>query len=372
MRRSDRTGRGGTRGRDPARRCCPRLEGLEDRITPATYNVTDLASLRAAVAAVSHATGPNTINLAPGTYDVQSDQQSEQGELSVTQASNLTIQGASANDVTIENSEHISRIFEFDHSSVTLSGVRIIGGDAHYSKFGSKFGGGGIFANASTLTVDNAVLAGNHADRSGEGGGGIMALSSTLTVDNSVLASNSADGCDDGGGGITALSSTLTVDHTELIDNHADGCDFGEAGGGIFADDSRVTVDNSVLTSNSADNCRGGGGGIAAVNSTLTVDRTELTGNHANNSMFRGGGIFADGSTLTVDHTELTGNYANPNNSYGWHGGGILIVENRPAEIDYSTISGNSPNDLAFADGGAAHLKQTVVGATRYHDATLP
>src|SRR5262249_36456987 len=110
-----------------------------------------------------------------------------------------------------------------------------------------------------------------------------------------------------------------------------------------------------------------GGGGIAAFGGALTVADTGFTGNHADASFHGGGGVLARSCTLTVDLAEFTGNQADRS---GLGGRGIPLYAS-PAEIDPSTISGTSPADLAFAAGGPAHLKQTVVGATRYRDAPL-
>jgi hypothetical protein len=49
----------------------------------------------------------------------------------------------------------------------------------------------------------------------------------------------------------------------------------------------------------------------------------------------------------------------------------LIVGQYSLVEIDLSTISGDTSNDLGFFQGGFAHLKQTVVGTTRYKDATL-
>jgi hypothetical protein len=169
------------RRRALARRCRPRLEGLEDRIDPATFNVADVTGLQAAIAAVNlNPTEQATIFLKQGTYDLMS-------ELKIVNASNLTIQGDGADEVIIDNPTHTDRIFEIDGGAVTLSGVTDTGGHADGS------GGGGILASSGTLTVDHSDITGNNADGSG-GGGGILASGGTLIVDYSDITGNHADG----------------------------------------------------------------------------------------------------------------------------------------------------------------------------------
>src|SRR5690348_5468033 len=71
----------------------PRLEALEDRLTPATFNVTPtgagLSSLAGAVAQANQDTSPDTIVLAPGQYNLT-------GQLAVTTPNALILQGTAS------------------------------------------------------------------------------------------------------------------------------------------------------------------------------------------------------------------------------------------------------------------------------------
>src|SRR5205085_7249210 len=58
--------------------------------------------------------------------------------------------------------------------AVTISGLTVTGGSA-----GGSSGGGGVYVLDETLTLDDMVITGNHAE---EGGGGVHAVTATLTI----------------------------------------------------------------------------------------------------------------------------------------------------------------------------------------------
>ena len=317
----------------PARQCRPRLEGLEGRIVPATFHVNDVTGLYAAIATVNaNRAEKATIFLEQGTYALTS------GELLVQNASNLTIQGNALGKVIIDGG-NATRDFEIDGGNVTLFGLTVTGGNAIF--LGD---GGGILAHdGATLNVDRCDFTNNHAGV----GGAIRTVASTVNVDLSDFTGNSAN---------SALPNGL------------------KGGGAIAANGGTVNVDLSDFTGNNADNAIGGGGAILVDSGTLNVDRSNFTGNHAVTADLGGGAILTDESTVNVTHSNITGNHAE---AVGPGGGGMRIFGGAQAEIDFSTISGNTttfngtiPSDLDLFDV-SAHLKETVVGTTRYHDTTL-
>ena len=104
----------------------PGIEALEGRAVPATFHVANVAQLQADIAAVSNTSGPNTIVLAPGDYDLT-------GELQVQNASDLTIRGSRTSKGTINIVGGFgNRVFEIDGGNVTISDVKVSGGgDCH-------------------------------------------------------------------------------------------------------------------------------------------------------------------------------------------------------------------------------------------------
>ena len=112
-------------GESPRRvRILPRLEALEDRVTPSTLTVLNNAdsgsgSLRAAIAA---AHSGDTIVFAHSVHDIKLTS----GQLAVTKS--LTIDGPGANQLTISGND-ASRVFDVSNgASVTIDGVTIADG----------------------------------------------------------------------------------------------------------------------------------------------------------------------------------------------------------------------------------------------------
>src|SRR5262245_24094386 len=72
------------------RQARPAIEGLEGRVVPATFHAANVAQLQADIAAINNSPGPNTIILAPRTYNLAS-------ALQIENAHDLTIQGTTRN-----------------------------------------------------------------------------------------------------------------------------------------------------------------------------------------------------------------------------------------------------------------------------------
>ncbi len=377
----------------------PRLEALEDRTVPSTFNVTTLAdvvdatdgvlSLREAILQANASAGANTIVLPAGTYTLTragiDEDAALSGDLDLT--GHLTIQGAGAG-TTIIDAAHLDRVFHVLGGVATLSDVTVQGGTTDGD-------GGGILNQGGQLTVSGCILAGNTAHRFG---GGIANVGSndlfggTLTVCGSTLADNSADvgggianlgkmtatasifadnlapiyggglanfadlTIRDGtfagntaalrGGGIYNEGGNLTVSHTLLSGNSAvDGG--GICNNGTYGSDAKVTIQGCTLTRNWAS---GHGGGIYHGADTNGGSLTITGSTFADNRADVGGGIF--GEELTVRDCTFTGNSA------GHYGGGIF---GGYITIRDSFLAGNS---AGISGGGIYAVTPTVSGCT--------
>jgi hypothetical protein len=234
-------------------RCRPALEALEDRLAPATFNVTTLAdsgagSLRQAILDANSPAypGADTITFSvTGTITLGGTQLPAINE-------NLTITGPGAANLTID-ANHLSRVLKVaflvtvDLSGLTLAnghgddggGIENLGtltvSNSTLSANSAASHGGGIH-NAGALTVRNSTLSGNHTD--GTGGAIMNDPTCTLTVSNSTLSGNSSA---DSGGGIDNAQGTVTVSNSTLSGNSVP-----YVGGGIF-NDGTLTVNNSIV-----------------------------------------------------------------------------------------------------------------------------
>ena len=285
-------------------------------LSAATITVTSTAdtgpdapppgTLRAALASAAdgdtiNATGiSGTITLMAGV----TAEDAQDAQLVVDKS--VTILGPGPTNLTVD-ANHLSRVFVITPGhTVTIEGLRIVNGSSI---------GGGIFNDASMLTVNNCVLSGNSS--SGDGGAIFNFCrfdgNATLKVNNSTLSANSAT--DDGGG----------------IYNVAPGS--GSAA---------LTVKNSTLSGNSA---RNGGaiyndGGTQGGAATVALGNCTLTGNLA---VVVGGAMVNGGGDATILACTFSGNSA------GVHSGGI-------SGGDGSTKVGNT----IMKHGQGANLNKVV------------
>ena len=311
------------------------------------------------------------------------------GELLVDNA--ITISGPGAENLAV-NGNAKDRVFHVTGGNVTISGLTITNGNAS----GNGLGGGGIYNDHSTLTVNNCAISGNHTDTQGAGlyndGSGSTAQ---LTILNTTISGNQALSTvtlTAGGGiandGSNGGSPTLTIVNSLVNDNLAmfDQSIFSSGnGGGIYNNGASATVEitNSMVNNNGVGHLPGGsgqtfgyGGGIwnsgvaTIVGSTVNGNvaghgggsensgTLSITGSTVNNNTVggqveksewgEGGGIDSSG-TLTITNTTLNGNFA-------FIEGGAL---NGNGMVTNSTISGNQSHN-----GGGIYGNPTVTNST--------
>ncbi len=245
-----------------------RLEQLEDRLTPSPVTVTSSGdsgpgTLRTVLAA---AISGEVIDFAANvrTIDLTS--------AGLTVGTSVTIQNdLGTGPVTIDGANQFTVFTVNSGVTATLSGLTIQNGNSGAN------GGGGVFINSGTLTVNDSTFSGNSAAY----GGGIENDNGALTVNNSTFSGNSASVS---GGGIFNNGGTLsTVSDSTFSDNSASGF-----GGGIENDAGTLTVSDSTFSGNSAAYY---GGGIYEVG-ILTIEDSTFSDNSAAHSGSAGGGIY--------------------------------------------------------------------------------
>lgn len=394
----------------------------------ATFNVTKTAdtndgtcnadcSLREAVRAANSAPGADLVVLPPGTYTLTlpgSEDLAATGDLDLQD--HVRISGAAANLTTVAGTA--GRVFHVDpednqalqvelanltvaagnddfgggilnHSSLTLSGVRLTGNVAT--------SGGGLWTDGPT-TVVNSTVDSNQAITNGSlangYGGGIHAFDTTLTFTGTTIAGNAASR---NGAGVYAMRSQVhAASGTRFALNTA-----GNTGGAIEsvgtsgdrglvtlagtfeqngADDggaisnlehSTVECSGCVFTGNHADGTAGGGGGaIFNFDGEVIISGCSFTGNRSRNE---GGGAIENagtnfGGVMSISASTFDSNIAfNPAPVGGGNpglGGALLLIDGSTTTISASSFSGNT----AGQSGGAIYIDQdatvSILGGT--------
>ena len=350
-----------------------RIETLETRRVLATYFVDSTAdnttgscladqagsgscTLRLAIEQAEANPGADTIQIADGTYQVDS----LIGSLNLSNAQSTSFVG-NINDPTavVIDGIGVSRIFQITGASafdVSFEGLTIQNG---FASDGS--GGGGInaptgFANLSLTNVimQNNVAAENGSNPGVFSSGGAIAIAGNLTIINSTLQNNSSTLH---GGGIDysgVAGQTLTIRDSTISGNTAgdplrvSGAYTGIGyGGGVNLNGTDTAIfENVTITGNSAGDS---GGGVAAFSVPTSFTNTDFIDNTAQGSDSGGGGLFQSGGS-----TNIRGGRFQNNRSVA--GGGGLETLNAPGFIDGTTFNLNqvTGTGTAFEDGGGA------------------
>jgi len=323
-----------TRNRGPAR-FRPRIEVLEGRCLPSTLTVTSTAdsgpgSLRAELATAKSgdtivfdpSLDGQTITLTSGLLDIKKS---------------VTIQGPGAGLLTISG-DNLSQVFQVDsHTTVSLSGMTLTGGNAPFS--------GGAIEDLGNLTLSNCTVTGNSAFRDG---GAIdvrdpnhgKGLQATLTVDNCTISNNSAPfgGAISVGGFAPTSVGSATIENSTLSGNSS-------TFGGVVDNVGNLTISGSTLSGNTAAQ----DGGAIFNEGMLTVSGSTLSGNTAS---IQGGAIFSSPASLPYALVVSGSNLSM--NSASSFGGGAIFIGGGPATISTSFFCGNTPDNISgsYTDGG--------------------
>jgi hypothetical protein len=212
-----------------------------------------------------------------------------------------------------------------------LEGFKITGGNGTYVPSEGHWVGGGIFCNASSVTVNDCVIAQNSVDGTGggvycahqcspilidciiaenlaenSGGGVVVGYGAHMTINNCTIRGNSAEGTigmsGAGGGVLCAFDSSMTMTYCTIVENYA-----AQIGGGVYSgiDNSSVTMTHCVIAGNMTAKWAGGLA-CAWPGASMTIRNCTIWGNSAGSSA--GGLGCYQGTSATVTNTILWGN----------------------------------------------------------------
>jgi hypothetical protein len=208
--------------------------------------------------------------------------------------------------------------------------------------------GGGVFVSNAKATFNSATVSGNSATVSnGSVGGGLYATAGTIHLNNTQIKHNTA--ADSGGGVALYSSSSLVISGGHFSSNTST----GGSGGGLYAiSNPAVSMNGATIESNAAPASTAQGGGIYQSGGTLKIDNSQLLGNES----YQGGGAwFADLTPLVVQSLVK-------DNSATVNGGGLVSWDDTLDLSDVSVAS-NKVSDSTSSVGYGGGLYQNSGGA---------
>jgi predicted outer membrane repeat protein len=241
------------------------------------------------------------------------------GEIFIANSGTLEIVGTGANNLTIGGGAGTNRIFYINLATVTISGVKLTGGNG--TSLLNSGNGGAIFSNGGSLTLNSVNVTNNTAANQG---GGLATRNCTVSITNSTFSNNSTPiFLDLSGGGANFLDSTTSIINSTFSTNST------RSGGAIVFARGTHFISGSTFSANNANlRC----GGIANSRATLTVVNSTISGNTVTDGI--GGGICNDGN-LTLRNVTVTNNSANTS------GGGIYQNQGT-LDFGNTIVAGNS------------------------------
>ncbi|QDV05059.1 hypothetical protein Poly30_05540 [Planctomycetes bacterium Poly30] len=258
--------------------------------------------------------------------------------------------------------------------------------------------GGGLFNNAGTLAVSLTRVRDNDSNRAG---GGIEIVEGMTLISTSIFERNMTGASPGNGGGLhlsgagevtVQLSEfrdnvataeggglwnsgvgTMTISDTLVSGNIASGNDADQGGGGLFNDGGAMFVMRGLVANNSAVGTAGSGGGILNNGGTLNVDSTRLTFNDSNRA---GGGIESNVGDTILRRVALTNNStgSSPGNGGGFHltGAGTVTIDRSAILTNSAANEGgglwNSATGVMTVTLSAITGNNSPVGADNFND----
>ncbi len=332
----------------------------------AVFTVHNPAEFQNALATAQANGGNDTINVAPGTYNITST-------LKYTTADGdgaLTIQAQDMNNRPVLDGGKSVQIMYIDNDSdgdyngdegdrITIKGL--VFKDGNCTTSGCL--GGGLYAKngEADTTLDGNAFKGNYSQWGG-GGAYVYTFDGTATIINNTFNGNFSDF---GGGAYQETSSgTLMAGNNTFSKNSAR---WGGGGVNVYGSDGTAEVTNNIFSGNSA----GYGGGIhvyASFSGTVKMTNNTINENSAH---------FGAGTCFTLDGDSVAANiynnilWGNTASKGGSDGDDLYIWSDKDGNGTGATVNLYN-NDLGqnsdFSTGQSEDLYITVTD--KYHHAS--
>ncbi|MFP4343672.1 MAG: right-handed parallel beta-helix repeat-containing protein [Anaerolineales bacterium] len=218
--------------------------------------------------------------------------------------------------------------------------------------------GGGVAITGGTLILNAADMNGNRATAPEGRGGAIYATEGgviTMTANAWIYGSHTAYD----GAAIYADASTLHIEDSRIGDARAT-----RRGGGLYlTNGSRLDAQNLRVgsTSGAGGNEAALGAGMYVVTSTVEFNDGQIMNNVAGTA---GAGIHATASTITLNNTSVGGTEANQANRLGPDGHlgvGLYLAGGTRATLNDTTVTNNTFQTADYAYGGGLYVRDGSV-----------
>jgi hypothetical protein len=225
--------------------------------------------------------------------------------------------------------------------------------------------GGGLFLGhvVSPSLVTGNLLEGNLGGHNDDGhGGGIYVDASQVTIAGNQFLDNSATwaGSHGEGGGLYVNGGTVQVEDNTIVRNYGAGFPgfpstaSGYGGGIAISNSLTIVLDNRIVGNHATNAGNGGmGGGIYAFQGSLHILDNIIAENEGTPAAWGfGGGLYAEALTLSLEANLIVDNVA----SVGLHGrgGGARIVSCPAYTLTNNIIARNGATELGSGLGIAA------------------
>ena len=254
---------------------------------------------------------------------------------SSTNSSTINITGGTISECTAREGGGLYVTNSSTNSSiVNISGGTIKGNEAVFS-------GGGLYADKSTITINNGTISECTAAIK-EGGGLYATNSSKITISDGIISGCKAQAYN--GGGLYANNSAINISNGTISE-----CD-GRWGGGLYAENSStITITDSTISGCEA----GAGGGLCVVGSTLNIEDGTISECSTTLDSGKGGGLYAEDSTITISGGRIENNKAT-------HGGGVALTKSTVKKDEQPIRNWTVVGNKAYKTGGGIWLGENV------------
>jgi fibronectin type 3 domain-containing protein len=247
-----------------------------------------------------------------------------------------------------------------DGGTFTMNGGEISGNSSTY------YHGGGVNVSGGIFTMNGGKITGNTSSTSGNGGG-VYVNDGIFTMNGGEISGNISSGS---GGGVY-VSGTFNLNGGEIFGNTS-----RSGGGGVYVSGETFIMNGGIISENSASSSEGGG--VYISNVTFSMNNGEISGNSAtsfggggvyvhNNGIFtmnggdisdNGSGVYVRGGTFTMNDGKISDNSRGggvsvsgtftmnsgeiSGNSSAYGGGGVFVEANGTFTMSGGEISGNT------------------------------